>query len=231
MEQIVCPAECGRFFLTAQGRENHLTQSHTCSWYRIAQESKKPGEPDGMKVNMDETIEVDDYQVEQYRAQLEEEERIAGDLLQEYEEENDIFHFVPLIEPEPQVPEVGEAGPGPSTQSKRLLEKQLGAKLRTLDDSSGESAQIFEWNEGAGAVIRMDSSIHDRWKIAHNIQEGDSENIMDSTSPLPSEMYAPFASEMDWKVAEWAVKEGIGHNSFDRFLAIPGVSYTTIVVP
>jgi hypothetical protein len=35
--------------------------------------------------------------------------------------------------------------------------------------------------------------------------------------------FAPFASELDWRVARWAVQEGIGHKSFDRLLAIPGV--------
>ncbi|KAJ3776370.1 hypothetical protein FB446DRAFT_762900 [Lentinula raphanica] len=35
--------------------------------------------------------------------------------------------------------------------------------------------------------------------------------------------FAPFASEMDWRIAEWVVKDGIGHKSFDRLLAIPGV--------
>jgi len=27
--------------------------------------------------------------------------------------------------------------------------------------------------------------------------------------------YAPFALEMDWRIARWAVKDGIGHNSFN----------------
>ncbi|KAG1717810.1 hypothetical protein EDB19DRAFT_1899784 [Suillus lakei] len=35
--------------------------------------------------------------------------------------------------------------------------------------------------------------------------------------------YAPFTSEIDWRVAQWAVVDGVGHNSLDRLLAIPGV--------
>ncbi|KAG0702907.1 hypothetical protein DFH29DRAFT_982183 [Suillus ampliporus] len=35
--------------------------------------------------------------------------------------------------------------------------------------------------------------------------------------------YAPFASEIDWRVAQWAVVDGVGHNSLDHLLAIPGV--------
>ncbi|KAJ3818812.1 hypothetical protein F5880DRAFT_1625872 [Lentinula raphanica] len=57
---------------------------------------------------------------------------------------------------------------------------------------------------------------------------------MDGSSPLPDEAFAPFATEMDWKIAEWVIKDGIGHKSLDRLLAIPGVkeklglSYTNI---
>jgi len=38
--------------------------------------------------------------------------------------------------------------------------------------------------------------------------------------------FAPFASELDWRVARWAVQEGIGHKSFDRLMVIPGVGTT-----
>ena len=36
--------------------------------------------------------------------------------------------------------------------------------------------------------------------------------------------FFPFASELDWRVAQWAVKDGPGHNAFNRLLEIPGVS-------
>ncbi|KAF9003205.1 hypothetical protein BDZ89DRAFT_1146120 [Hymenopellis radicata] len=37
------------------------------------------------------------------------------------------------------------------------------------------------------------------------------------------EWYKPFASELDWRVAQWMVEQGIGHNAFNEFLRIPGV--------
>ncbi|KAA1473694.1 hypothetical protein DENSPDRAFT_859985 [Dentipellis sp. KUC8613] len=43
---------------------------------------------------------------------------------------------------------------------------------------------------------------------------------------IPDSAWAPFKSEMDWRVAKWAIQEGIGHNIFDRFLSIPGLSYS-----
>ncbi|KAJ6540166.1 hypothetical protein DFH09DRAFT_1249545 [Mycena vulgaris] len=50
----------------------------------------------------------------------------------------------------------------------------------------------------------------------------------------PPNGFAPFASELDWRIAEWVIKDGPGHKAFDRLLAIPGVreklglSYTNI---
>jgi hypothetical protein len=42
--------------------------------------------------------------------------------------------------------------------------------------------------------------------------------------------FTPFASELDWRVARWAVQEGVGHKSFDRLMAIPGVSGSVYTV-
>jgi hypothetical protein len=38
-----------------------------------------------------------------------------------------------------------------------------------------------------------------------------------------TKLYAPFTSEMDWCLAEWVVKDNIGHSSFNCLLQIPGV--------
>lgn len=46
--------------------------------------------------------------------------------------------------------------------------------------------------------------------------------------PAEDNPYAPFASEVDWRVAQWAVKETVGQSAFDRFLEIPGVSHLQI---
>ncbi|EPQ50210.1 hypothetical protein GLOTRDRAFT_50901 [Gloeophyllum trabeum ATCC 11539] len=35
--------------------------------------------------------------------------------------------------------------------------------------------------------------------------------------------FFPFSSEVDWRVARWAVEEGPGQKAFDRFLAIPEI--------
>ncbi|PPQ85135.1 hypothetical protein CVT25_004249, partial [Psilocybe cyanescens] len=45
----------------------------------------------------------------------------------------------------------------------------------------------------------------------------------EENTTIGASKFFPFASELDWKVAQWAVMDGPGHNAFDRLLAIPGV--------
>lgn len=78
----------------------------------------------------------------------------------------------------------------------------------------------------AGQVIRMDASLHERWKKTfeenQDLEEG--RLIVDSEEEDEPTAFYPFASQLDWQVACWAVQEGIGHGALDRLLAIPGVS-------
>ncbi|KAI1784561.1 hypothetical protein LXA43DRAFT_976630 [Ganoderma leucocontextum] len=54
------------------------------------------------------------------------------------------------------------------------------------------------------------------------------------SSPQSKNPFYPFASQRDWEVAYWFVREDPGHKAFDRFLHIPGVreslglSYETV---
>ena len=41
--------------------------------------------------------------------------------------------------------------------------------------------------------------------------------------PTFDQAFAPFASELDWKIASWAVQEGIGQKTLDRLFSIPRV--------
>jgi hypothetical protein len=52
------------------------------------------------------------------------------------------------------------------------------------------------------------------------------ENINKLNSDLPSSfqnIYIPFASKMDWEVAQWAKPQGASSTSFSDLLAIDGV--------
>ncbi|KAF9025712.1 hypothetical protein BDZ89DRAFT_918642, partial [Hymenopellis radicata] len=96
---------------------------------------------------------------------------------------------------------------------------------------NNDDTRVEEEHPTAGKVIRMDQSLHLRWRtiFGEDTKSSDGDVEMgepDSPSPsnpLPSNIYAPFASEINWCIAQWVVKDGIRHNSFDRLLKIPGV--------
>jgi hypothetical protein len=126
----------------------------------------------------------------------------------------DLFHFIPHEESIPAG--IGQAGPGPSTQA----ESRRFQQNRFLDND--EDSRFVQEHPDAGRLIRMDSSLHEKWRAAFlSDSEGDFQ-MEDVASP---NTFEPFASELDWRVAQWAVKDQIGKNSLDRLLSIPGVSY------
>lgn len=215
MDSLICPANCGKSFHTQKGLTSHLTQSNSCSWYRSYEKAAS------VEAQIDHDELSDDLMRRECEGDPDHDGELVGDWLQELEEENNPYHFVPL-EPDSTF---GVAGPGPSTQAhrERLSERQLGGKVRTLDD--GDLSLFEVEHHTGGALVRMDQSLHDRWRLAHDITV---DVPMDGSSSPPGNVYAPFASEMDWRVAEWVVKDNIGHNSFDRFLQIPGVSCSSL---
>lgn len=103
--------------------------------------------------------------------------------------------------------EQGEPTAGPSNHARALVD--------------AEDERVTVLHPTAGKVIRMDHTLHDLWrrKFGGDLSPDHSGDIGDS------DKFLPFASELDWQIASWAVLEGIGHKSFDRLLAIPGVSY------
>ncbi|KAF5381819.1 hypothetical protein D9757_008321 [Collybiopsis confluens] len=90
------------------------------------------------------------------------------------------------------------------------VRNMAGALVKNEEDEP----RTWWWHPTAGKVIGKDDSVYHKWK---NIFLEQSEN---QTSVKE---YFPFASQLDWEVAEWAVKEKISQKSFDRFLQIPQV--------
>ena len=75
-------------------------------------------------------------------------------------------------------------------------------------------------------TIRMDSMLHERWRAHFGYEDADGDTAM-GDAPAFEQVFAPFASELDWRVASWAVQEGIGQKTLDRLFAIPGVGPTS----
>ncbi|PPQ92723.1 hypothetical protein CVT25_013764, partial [Psilocybe cyanescens] len=118
----------------------------------------------------------------------------------------DEFHFIPNT---PELPEdgvEGEDGPGPQTAANRIQSAALHYS-KVLDDDEDDRTII--WTKNAGDIIH---------RVIPPKYMPEEEN-----TAIGASNFAPFASELDWKVAQWAVMDGPGHNTFDRLLAIPGV--------
>ena len=105
---------------------------------------------------------------------------------------------------------------GPSRHSHSLLAEEE------------EDDRETELHSTAGKVIRIDQTIHEKWRqqfgLSGEEDEMRTEGTSDEDQHEADHLFYPFASKLDWEVACWAVQEGIGHKAFDRLLAIPGVS-------
>lgn len=119
------------------------------------------------------------------------------------EKEEDLFQFVQPAEDGVE----GIAGPGPSTMQYR----QYG---RILEDD--EDLRVSYDYEGAGQCIGIDKDAQTRWKTIFG-KEGASYNFQ------PTNGYFPFASELDWKIAHWAITEKVSQTAMDKLLKIPEV--------
>ncbi|KAJ7307753.1 hypothetical protein DFH08DRAFT_927418 [Mycena albidolilacea] len=68
----------------------------------------------------------------------------------------------------------------------------------------------------------MNDNLHAKWKRSFGLAI-DPDGDIDMEVSDSSNGFAPFASELDWRIAEWVIKNGPGHKAFDRLLNIPGV--------
>lgn len=209
IEDFVCPA-CDRPFRTEKGLNSHLTSARSCSWYRRGKIADLQPWEDNADL-------MDEEQEPPFRLPQRD---IPPDQAIQYFDEDEPFYFFP-DEPEEPVVEVeeGVAGPGPSTIANRNRTDH-----RVLEDEDDE--RVEEIHPHAGKVIAMDEVLVERWRLrtGGNVDVDMDEDVemgdIDQSAPNP---YAPFASEIDWRVARWAVKDGIGHNALNRLLGIPGV--------
>jgi hypothetical protein len=122
---------------------------------------------------------------------------------------DDLFHFIPL------------ANAATQTGATPVAQAGLEKHRRTLDETGGELHEVV--HETAGKVIRVDSSLRAMYQDA--LQRNGGKDEGQEGTEIVGNFYSPFDSEMDWRVARWAVMEGVGQGSLDRLLAIPGVSW------
>jgi len=233
-----CPV-CQKIFPTSKGRNIHLKHAALCRHWGKGNSHTVPNpvsveESDDMEGEAAQSEEEEELLDQERSGDADEDEDEAlEDIAQSwYEQDLDDLFFIDQEEIEV---EIGAAGPGPSTQASRARQKTLRRTLEEEDDT-----RVRDTFDHAARVIRIQPSLHDRWKKLFSSEAEDVEatqdysSVGDGVNPFaPSasgvNLFASFASEMDWRVARWAVQEGIGHGSFDRLLSIPGVRF--IVLP
>ena len=236
VEELVCP-NCGKDdFETSRGLNRHLNSITNCQVTASKARNEQRlqfghgmggysaaavaplASTSGRSFSNDDDMVLDtdinqdlDFAMEEVIEQVQE---AAED---EDTEMQEMFHFVEdVVEVE-----IGEAGPGPSTMAQRRNSQRFRVHVLDEDDDS----RVIIDDEDAGQVIKMDESLHQRWQRLLQLS-----GLPDSGQPqLPPgaegpNPYAPFTSELEWRIARWAVLDGIGHSSLDRLLSIPGVS-------
>ena len=151
----------------------------------------------------------------------------SPELLRELMEMNDPEDFYDIVHPNV---DIGEDGPGPSTLRARL-NRMLSARRRYLDDGEEDSedeGRVVDEHPKGGTVIRMARTLHERWAALFGTSHipPTSDTKMDGSGQADLtdyNIYHPFASKLDWEIAQWMVKDGIGHSSFNRLLGIDRV--------
>ncbi|KAJ7016190.1 hypothetical protein C8F04DRAFT_1245633 [Mycena alexandri] len=197
-DDLYCPA-CGKHFLTPLGTISHLSQAATCKWYRKGK--NREGHRRTMRTPTPEPELLDELPFEP--------DIPVEEVMQEWDD--NVFRFI-LADPNQ---------PGPSTHAA----PQTTHRANHLSDS--DEGRYIETHPTAGYVIRMNNNLHAKWKRSFGLaMPVDREGDVDMETDGQPNGFAPFASELDWRIAEWVVKEGPGHKAFDRLLDIPGVRET-----
>lgn len=197
-----CPA-CNKYLRTPQGLSAHLTSARKCLWY-------KKGKLSELKVHMDNdaTVSQEEESQRPIATSQSHREQDPAELINEFNDR--AFDFIPLA-----AISTDDPPPGPSCCT--------GSNKDEVADEC-----VDEWVEEypfptAGQVIHMERTLHEKWRLLFRHEDLDGDAAMDDGASS-EQQFSPFASELDWRVASWAVQEGIGHKCLNQLLAIPGVS-------
>ncbi|KAL0060070.1 hypothetical protein AAF712_013146 [Marasmius tenuissimus] len=197
VDDCICP-NCHKMFNTTYSRNTHLRQSATCKywmWYLKTWQIEEPSI----------TTNVED---------LSSRPQDFGHAADDFEVENGIFDWIDTA----MDLEIGEAGPGPTTvKANQGLKRMLGRLPHSLNVA--ESQWYSEPHKLGGQVIRMGTTLYERWRTRFARDEEDT--LVDNDNK--NKLYSPFASRLDWQIAQWAIQETVGQGAFDRLLKIPGV--------
>lgn len=216
-DDLCCPV-CLKAFKTKRGCISHLRNAESCAWYRqgkLAELQPLDLEGEGGQVQILDDVEgiLGDGDVLGSRMDVEPE-----GVMDDIEDDDNLFHFIPLPSTPP---DIGEAGPGPSSTAAAAQTTADRLRRRVLDDT--DDSRVEDIFQGAGLVVQMNENLHERWKKMFESEHDGDGDVRMGEMPVDHTSFHPFASELDWRVANWVIKESLGHKAFDRFLSIPGV--------
>lgn len=221
---------CFRGFETPKGRNSHMQNANSCKGYKAFMKQREvqlhdlPANPDDyMRPRMfgeeplEEDTPVDTAGAEADDDDNDDEGEGRAAMLRAYieslPEDTELFML-----DEPSVG-LGEAGPGPSTRA-HMFNSILGARPRNLYEDVEDDLPVDEHPNTVDGTPRLKSTLRDHYEALFGQRDDDA---MDTTTNADDHLYPHWAGRIDWEIARWMVKDGIGHGSFDRLLAIEGV--------
>ena len=186
---------------------SHLTSAKSCSWYEKARlrdlgvNDMDDGIPLPALIAPD--LQIHHHVEDQGSQEGDYDPQQDPDVDMEFGSYGDEMQFLP----------VGGNESQPETADETIFQRATPSRHAVLDDDNDERVIIVD--EDAGRILRKESP-------PSYYQDRDGDALMEEDGePNP---FAPFSSELDWRVAHWAVKDGPGHNALNRLLEIPGVS-------
>jgi hypothetical protein len=215
---IACEAGCGRYFQRQSSMACHLSSARSCQWY-LSEKFKAWDEEEDNSITfppMNEDyggiFEKDNDHSTDDPTNL---HAVISQLNLGPQDNIFIPHITANLSAENDTDTTSEAGPGPQNTANRL--RRAALSNHTLDDDHDERITVTHKN--AGVIQRKDPPPVHSYK-ADKDQDGDTE--MDGTVAQP---FHPFYSDLDWRIAQWAIKDSPGQNALDRLLSVPGVGF------
>lgn len=189
---------------------SHLSMARSCKWYRKGKNPIRPDDYIPEPVQMEELLDNNDSDS---NAMHVDEDADFEDVIQN----RDLFRFV--------LPDEPPDGSGSREASSSSGPRYVTIRPPILDDD--DDPRTYEEDDTVGAVVAIAPTIVEKWKAYFrddDPMEVDGEENQEGAGKDLNAKWLPFASELDWKVASWIVREDVGQNSLNRFLSIPGAS-------
>lgn len=199
---VHCEAGCDRFFASEKALLIHLKKSRACSLY-LKGKMRDLGDANDLEpILLQDMHQEEEMEFEESMESLGSHSWLDDILDVQLGAYEDKLHFWPE-----NLEDTG-AGPGPQTAANRILRHFV------FDENEDERFVLNDRN--SGKILRHESP------PTYMTLDDDGDTLMGEGQE--SNPFSPFSSELDWRVAQWAVEDEPGHNAFNRLLEIPGVS-------